>query len=195
MKLQKRARKLAWVGMIGAGLFGPASYFAAPMPTVQAEVQTISAEGIYLVGDGPDETLGIGQERAQSDAMRKAEEQAGVYVQSYTKTKNATLTSDDISTLASHALKVLSTKYTYDNQGGDGIKIHCHVDVQVDPVQIDAFLQRRIGKNENWEAIKEQNPALQEELRRVDTEMATLKQQYKQARDEQEKQILAHNTD
>ena len=47
MSLRKLTRDLAFIGAFSVGLFGPASYFYAPMPIVQAEAQMNAAAQPY----------------------------------------------------------------------------------------------------------------------------------------------------
>ena len=59
-----------------------------------AEVKEIISEGTYNMGDG--ETPGVAESRALLQAKRIALEQAGTYVESYTRVENLQLTKDEI---------------------------------------------------------------------------------------------------
>ena len=50
------------------------------MSTVFASVQTIEADGYYIIGDGPDENHSVAKNRAKMDAKRSAAEKAGIFV-------------------------------------------------------------------------------------------------------------------
>ena len=69
---------------IGLGGQGPAE--AAP--------QVIEATGVYIMGDN--DSPKIARDAARQEAMRAAVEKAGVYVESYSRTKNMQLTEDDV---------------------------------------------------------------------------------------------------
>jgi tetratricopeptide (TPR) repeat protein len=69
-----------------------------------AEVKEIISEGTYNMGDG--ETPGVAESRALLNAKRAAIEQAGTYVESYSKVKNLQLTEDEIKVMASGLMEV-----------------------------------------------------------------------------------------
>ena len=83
-----------------------------------AEVKEIICEGTYNMGDG--ETPTVAESRALLQAKRVAIEQAGTYIESYSKVKNFQLTHDEIQVLASGVMEVtlLDKKRTV---VGDGI--------------------------------------------------------------------------
>jgi len=70
-----------------------------------AEVKEIIAEGTYNMGDG--ETPTVAESRALLQAKRTAVEQAGTYVESYSKVKNFQLTVDEINVLSSGVMEVV----------------------------------------------------------------------------------------
>lgn len=69
-----------------------------------ANVKEIISEGTYNMGDG--ETPTVAESRALLQAKRTALEQAGTYVESYSKVKNFQLTADEIQVLASGVMEV-----------------------------------------------------------------------------------------
>lgn len=75
---------------------------------VHAESKEIIATGSYIMADG--ESLKLAQEQALMDAKRHAVEQAGVYLESYTKTVNMQLQSDEIMMLAAGLIQVTATQ-------------------------------------------------------------------------------------
>src|SRR3989344_7921302 len=66
---------------------------------VSAQTKEIIAEGTYNMGDG--ETPSVAESRALLQAKRTALEQAGTYVESYSKVKNFQLTEDEIKVITS----------------------------------------------------------------------------------------------
>ena len=52
---------------------------------VFAEVQTVEADGYYIMGDGLDENQAVAKERARADAKRVASEQAGFFIESISR--------------------------------------------------------------------------------------------------------------
>src|SRR3989304_8959973 len=69
-----------------------------------AETKEIISEGTYNMGDG--ETPGVAESRALLQAKRTALEQAGTYVESYSKVINLQLTEDEIQAVASGLMEV-----------------------------------------------------------------------------------------
>ena len=68
------------------------------------EIKEIISEGTYNMGDG--ETPTVAESRALLQAKRVAVEQAGTYIESYSKVKNFQLTYDEIQILASRVMEV-----------------------------------------------------------------------------------------
>lgn len=69
-----------------------------------AESKEIVSEGTYNMGDG--ETPSVAESRALLNAKRNALEEAGTYVESYSKVENLQLTKDEIKVLASGLMEV-----------------------------------------------------------------------------------------
>ena len=76
-----------------------------------AEVQTYTGEGSYVMSEG--ENLGVAKERAKVDAMRNAQEQVGVFVKSFSQTKNFELVDDEVIAIASSVLKLVEEPHFY----------------------------------------------------------------------------------
>ena len=74
-----------------------------------AEIYT--GEGAYVMSEG--ENLGVAKERAKADAMRNACEQAGVYVKSYSRSKNFELEEDIIETMTNNIIKLIEEPHFY----------------------------------------------------------------------------------
>lgn len=72
--------------------------------SIQAEVKEIISEGTYNMGDG--ETPSVAESRALLQAKRAAVEQAGTYIESYSKVKNLQLTEDEIRVMASGIMEI-----------------------------------------------------------------------------------------
>ena len=67
-----------------------------------AEIQTYDGEGVYIMSDF--ETPEIGKERAKARAERNAQEQAGVWVDSYLKVQNYMVVEDEVINTSSNRL-------------------------------------------------------------------------------------------
>lgn len=75
------------------------------------EVEQIEAVGIYIVGDGVEESPKIAKERAKREAIRVALDKAGIYIESFSEMKNFRLTKDEVKILAGEVIKVESVSY------------------------------------------------------------------------------------
>src|SRR3989338_2659243 len=89
-------KKYVFAILVSFFLFYPSQGFA--------EVKEIVSEGTYNMGDG--ETPGVAESRALLNAKRTALEQAGTYVESYSKVINLQLSEDEIQALASGIMEV-----------------------------------------------------------------------------------------
>lgn len=130
---------------------------------VYAETQVIIAEGTYNMGDG--ETPSVAEERALLAAKRAAMEQAGTYLESYTRFINAQLTEDEIRVLASGSMEVnvLEKRRTLNPDGGLNVWVKIHAKVTSDTID---ELVKRIKANdvvEDYSKLKSQYAKLQEQ--------------------------------
>lgn len=69
-----------------------------------AETRVLTTEATYTMGDG--ETPSFAEAMALQKAKKIALEQAGTYVESYTKIQNLDLTTEEIQTIAGGVLQV-----------------------------------------------------------------------------------------
>lgn len=67
--------------------------FLASFSPVHADTKTLTADAPYIMGDG--ETPDFAEARTLQKAKQIALEEAGTYVQSYTKVQNLDLTTED----------------------------------------------------------------------------------------------------
>lgn len=152
-------------------LFVPSALFA--------ETKEIVSEGTYNMGDG--ETPSVAESRALLKAKQIAVEQAGTYVESYSKVKNITLTQDEIHVLASGLMEVeiLDKKRTV---VGDGINFWVKIKAKVNPDKMEEMAKRIKEKS-----VVEEYKRIQEKYEASQKEIAQLKKELVQARDEKEK--------
>ena len=121
-----------------------------------AETKEIISVGTYVMGDG--ETPTIAEERALMQAKRGAVEQAGTYVQSFSKVKNYRLTEDEVTVLASGIIEV----QVIDKSRlivGNGIEfwVKIRAVVNSDKIQNMAERVRDRESNEDYQKLKEEN--------------------------------------
>ena len=152
-------------------LFYPSHGFTA--------VKEIVSEGAYNMGDG--ETPSVAESRALLNAKRIALEQAGTYVESYTKVKNMQVTEDEIQVLASGIMEVeiLDKKRTI---VGDGIRFWVKIKARVNPDKI-----QEMAKKVKDKSVVDDYKKIQEAYDKSQKEIEELKKQLAQAKGEKEK--------
>src|SRR3989337_1031996 len=155
---------------------------------VSAESKEIISEGTYNMGDG--ETPSVAESRALLQAKWTALEQAGTYVESWTKVENLQLTKDEIQVLASGIMEVtiLDKKRTV---VGDGIHFWVQIKAKVNPDKIEEMAKRVKEKS-----VIDDYKKIQEAYDKSQKEIEELKRQLSQAKGEKEKkQVEAKITD
>jgi tetratricopeptide (TPR) repeat protein len=155
-------------------LFLPPSAFAQP--------KEIIAEGTYNMGDG--ETPSVAESRALLNAKRIALEQAGTYVESYSKVKNMRLTEDEVKVLTSGLMEVivLDKKRTV---VGDGIHFWVKIKAKVNPDNMEEMAKKVKDKS-----VVEDYKKIQEAYDKSQKEIEELKKQLAKAKGEKEKKQL-----
>ena len=108
-------------------------------PLTWAESKVVIAEGTYTMGDG--ETPLVAESRALHEAKRMAVEQAGTYVESYSKTKNFQLTADEIQTIAGALveIEVLDKKRTI---VGESVHFQVQIKAKVTTTKVEELVAR-----------------------------------------------------
>src|SRR3989337_4288140 len=149
---------------------------------VSAQPKEIISEGTYNMGDG--ETPSVAESRALLQAKRTALEQAGTYVESYTKVKNLQLTKDEIQVLAAGLMEVtiLDKKRTV---VGDGIHFWVQIKAKVNPDKIEEMAKRVKEKS-----VIEDYKKIQQAYDKSQKDIEELKKQLAQAKGEKEKKQI-----
>ena len=124
----------------------------------QVAPQVITATGVYIMGEN--DSPKIAKDAARQEAMRSAVEQAGVYVESYSKTQNYTLTEDQVKTISGAVLKVQDEKATPELSNGVW-KYTVTLTAEVDTSQID--LKAMLEKQEELEKLQQERDALKKQ--------------------------------
>lgn len=143
-----------------------------------AEIKTFTADGYYIMGDGPEENMTVAKERARVDAMRVATELAGVYVESISETKNGRLTRDEIRTISANVIEVQSDDVKIEVVNDNIIRIHCHMVAKVKADNVAEQLLKDRGALA--EAVRK-NKELEDRLEAVNEELRRIKSDYKNA--------------
>ena len=136
--------------------------------TVHAETKVITTEATYTMGDG--ETPSLAEAQVLQRAKQIALEQAGTYVESYTKVHNLDLTTDEIQTIAGGVLEVEVLEKTR-NLVGDGLRFFIKIKATVTTDKMEDLARRIKGKN-----VAEEYQKLQAEYVRLSGELETWKQ-------------------
>lgn len=145
-----------------------ASLFILVVPVAHAETKVLTAEATYLMGDG--ETPSFAEAMALQKAKQMALEQAGTYVESYSKVKNYNLTTEEIQTIAGGVLQVevLDKRRTLI---GEGLRFYVKIKATVTTDKMAELVQRIKGKN-----VAEEYKKLQEDYARLNREIENWKQ-------------------
>jgi tetratricopeptide (TPR) repeat protein len=148
-----------------------------------AETKEIISEGTYNMGDG--ETPSVAESRALLRAKQIALEQAGTYVESYSKVKNITLTHDEIQVLASGLMEVeiIDKKRTI---VGDGINFWVKIKAKVSPDKME-----EMAKRVRERSIVDEYNIMQEKYAESQKEIEKLKNELVQAKDEKKKKTIS----
>ena len=141
------------------------------------EVQTVEADGYYLIGDGPDENHSVAKDRARMDAKRMAAEKAGVLVESMSEIKGNELTADEARTISSQVLRIQSEKIIPEVQG-ETIRYRCHI---VAIVSTKDITEKMLQDKEKLYKAVQKNKQQEKELAAVQAELAALKKKYQVA--------------
>ncbi|MBR2519419.1 MAG: tetratricopeptide repeat protein [Selenomonadaceae bacterium] len=152
---------------------------------VHAEIKTYTGIGDYLLTeDDPSKDI---KAKAKLYAKRNALERAGVFIQSYSKTKNLELIEDEIISITGTIMKIVDTTYELiptNDKIGVG-KWRATVVVEIDTDKVDAAFKKWLGRDKKDRSadvkqveelrriIDEQNKkiaALEEKVRNVETD-------------------------
>ena len=109
--------------------------------TVHAEIKTYTGTDEYTIGE--QETQADAKERSKQRAMRNAQEQAGVYISSYSRSKNFNLVDDEVLFITEGILKVVGApnyKIIVLNDG-KSMFIQTTITVEIDTDDLDRRLE------------------------------------------------------
>ena len=166
MRINKSFHKML-AAVFAAGIF-------AVMPLVSAEVREYEGFGEYVMSDF--ETPDVAKQRAKVRAEQNAMEQAGVYVESYTKVINHQVTHDEIVTMTNGILKVKDVQYgkMIPTNDGKGILIRVTIKADIDTDDITKWISQN---KQNVNALIEHNKRLQRAKEEQDKKIQELQKQ------------------
>lgn len=165
-----------------------AGIFLLTTAIVGAAVQIFDGTGQYIMSD--DGNHEFGKKRAQQRAERDAQKKAGVYLTTFSRSVNAILTDDEVSAVTNNIIKVSDVKIVpvpFEAQGEAGLMYKATLKATIDTDGIYAWLNR----NDNEKVtIIQQNNNLQEAIQKNDALDKDLKEKYKSATTQAEKNSL-----
>ncbi|MBR6711746.1 MAG: tetratricopeptide repeat protein [Selenomonadaceae bacterium] len=127
---------------------------------VNAEVRNYDGVGEYIMSDF--ETPDVAKQRAKLYAERNAQEKAGVYIKSYSKSSNFELVADEIETMTSGILKVISVDYkVIPMEEYGGIMYRATVLASIDTDNVDDWISKGVSERES---LVQKNLELQRQL-------------------------------
>lgn len=119
-----------------------------------AEVKTFHAESSYLMSRS--EPIKIAQETVLNDAVKKISEEAGVIVESLSKSKDAALEIDRVETFTAAVLRIKSKTFGKKFTAEGGLTITVKVDAELDTdnaAEILNELRQAKASNKNYETV------------------------------------------
>lgn len=145
-------------------------------PSANAEVKNYDGVGEYIMSDF--ETPDVAKQRAKLYAERNAQEKAGVYVKSYSRMENLELVDDEIVTMTSSILKVISVDYKMiPMEEYGGIMYRATILASIDTDNVDGWINK--GLNER-ESLVQKNIELQKQLEEQEKLIQRLKSEAEQ---------------
>jgi len=145
--------------------------FICAMPMAKAEVQTFSAIGEYTMSDY--ETPEVAEQRAIAYAKQRAAEQAGVYVETYTRMEKMQLTEDVVKSITGGVMEVTSKKTSKKALQTGDIRIIAEITAKVDTQDIERSLRE---KGKKRATLAERYKSLQQAIAKQERENDELKQ-------------------
>lgn len=156
-----------------------------------AEIKDYIGEGEYIMSEF--ETLNDAKQRAKEKAERNAQEQAGVFVESYTEVINHKLKEDDIITMTSGILKIVDVQYDLTPlEDGKSVLINAKVQATIDSSDVDKWLEKGFKQRSH---LIEQNETLMRVNAEQDRQIAELKQLIEDIKIQQDEENIIRNPD
>lgn len=153
---------------------------------VSAEVRNYDGVGEYVMSDF--ETPDVAKQRAKLYAERNAQEKAGVYIKSYSRTENFELVDDEIVTMTNGILKVISVDYQIvPITEYAGIMYRATVLASIDTDKVDEWLTK--GNSER-DSLVEKNRELQRQINAQEKIIAELKKKAERSKNPEQDEKL-----
>lgn len=142
---------------------------------------TFSASGEYLMSDY--DTPEIAEAIALDFAKQNAAEQAGIYLESYSRSANFKLETDEIKTVASSKVEVLKKNITRKPQRDGRILLRADIKATVDTSELDNFLAQeraqRQGQIQRYKELQEMNAKIKRDIDTLQKKLAAIRNEVK----------------
>ena len=122
--------------------------------TVSAEIKTFHAESSYLMDKG--EPIRDAQDIVFKDAVKKISEEAGVFVEGLSESKDSALELDRVETFTAAVLKIRQKTFNNELTSDGGLEIIVKVDAELDTdnaAELLNELQEANNSNKNYEEV------------------------------------------
>ena len=147
-----------------------ASAMLLPANFSSAEIMNYDGVGEYIMSDF--ETPDVAKQRAKLYAERNAQEKAGVYIKSYSRSSNFELVDDEIVTMTSGILKIVNVDYKIVPIEHGGIMYRATILASIDTDKVNEWINQGAGERES---LVERNRELQRQLDEQEKLIAKLK--------------------
>lgn len=162
--MRKKFLKAFLATLTASAMFLPANFSSA-------EIVNYDGVGEYIMSDF--ETPDVAKQRAKLYAERNAQEQAGVYIKSYSRMENFKLVEDEVIAITSGILKVLNVEYKMiPMEEYGGIMYRATILASIDTDKVDEWIAQGIGERES---LTEKNRELQRQIDEQEKLIAELK--------------------
>ena len=146
-----------------------------------AETKTFSASGEYLMSDY--DTPEIAEEIALDFAKQNAAEQAGIYLESYSRSANFNLEADEIKTVASSKVEVIEKNISRQSQANNRILLRADIKATVDTAELDNFIaqerEQRRAAIQRYKELQNTNGKIKQDIGILQAKLAAIKDDVK----------------
>ena len=146
-----------------------------------AATKTFSTSGEYLMSDY--DTPEIAEEIALNFAKQSAAEQAGMYLESYSRSVNFKMEVDEIKTVASSKVEVLEKNISRTSQSDGRILIRADIRATVDTSALDNFLKKAHDERQRaiqrYKSLTEMNARIKKDIDEFQAKLIRVKDEVK----------------
>ena len=146
-----------------------------------AATGTFSANGEYLMSDY--DTPEIAEEIALDFAKQSAAEQAGIYLETYSRSVNFELEADEIKTVASSKVEVLEKNISRQFQHDGRILLRADIRATVDTSELDNFIKQEREKRQQaiqqYKDLQRMNAKIKQDIETFQAKLAVIKDEVK----------------